>query len=229
LPAEAKADLAAGKPLVIRLLVPKDAKNPGGLSVYGANTGAYPFDPTLVLHTEGDLPADLGVKPDEPIVVDTSATRQTSILTPGDAPRATPATWRFTTTEPGPDWTDVKFDASGWERGASGFGAAETPAVAVKTTWKSPAIWLRTVVESPKLGPNDTLVLHLFHDEDCEIFVNGKPLFHARGYVSSYRDVELNESQKALFAPGANTIAVSCKQTGGGQGIDVGLKLIKSE
>jgi Glycosyl hydrolases family 2, sugar binding domain/Glycosyl hydrolases family 2, TIM barrel domain/Glycosyl hydrolases family 2 len=229
LPDEAKADLANGKPLIVRLVVAEAGESSGGLSVYGADTGAYPFDPTLVLRTEGDLPADLGVKRDEPVVADTSLSRQSWILISGDAPRATPTSWKFTTSDPGPGWSDPKFDSSTWSNGLAGFGAPETPAIAVKTAWKTPAIWLRTVAESPAIGPNDTLVLRLFHDEDCEIFVNGKPLLHARGYVSSYRDVELNESQKAIFRPGANTIAVSCKQTGGGQGIDVGLKLIKAE
>jgi hypothetical protein len=229
LPAEAIADVAAGKPLVLRLYVPDDAASAGGLTVYGVATGAYPFNPTLTLHTEGHLPADLGAKPDEPAIVDSMLSRQTWILTAGDAPRAEPTRWRYTTSAPAQGWTDAGFDDAAWQSGPAGFGTSHTPAIAVKTRWESPAIWLRTVVELPAIAASDTLILHIFHDEDCEVFINGKPLFSARGYISSYQDVVLEDAQKSLFRRGSNTIAVSCKQTGGGQGIDVGLKLIKSE
>ena len=116
-----------------------------------------------------------------------------------------------------------------WKRGPAGFGTPETPALQDKTLWDTPSIWLRTTVDVPAIGADDSLVLHLFHDEDVEIFVNGKPLFAEEGYVSKYRDITLGESAKALFRPGKNTIAVRCKQTGGGQGIDLGITIQRAE
>jgi hypothetical protein len=71
--------------------------------------------------------------------------------------------------------------------------------------------------------------MHLFHDEDVEIFVNGKLLFEVKGFTTQYRNIELSKDQRALFREGKNTIAVHCSQTSGGQGIDVGLTLLKSE
>ena len=62
-----------------------------------------------------------------------------------------------------------------------------------------------------------------------QILVNGRPLIRERGYLTSYRDLTLTEAQRALFRPGVNTLAVSCRQTGGGQGIDLGLTLSRSE
>jgi len=62
-----RAILAAGEPLVLRLAVPGDAPHPGGLCIFGANTGELPLDPTLVFHTRDPLPADLGVDPHAPI------------------------------------------------------------------------------------------------------------------------------------------------------------------
>ena len=81
----------------------------------------------------------------------------------------------------------------------------------------------------PDVKPHDTITLHLFHDEDVEVFVNGKRLFGARGYVTSYRDIVLNNEQKALFSPGRNTVSVVCRQTGGGQGVDLGLMLSRED
>ena len=229
LPDIAKADLAAGKPLFLRLSVPDDAPHAGGLSVYGAHTGAFPFDPTLILNTEAALPVDIGVTRDAPVAIDSLAARQTWLLAPGDSPKAEATRWAFTTSHPGPGWADPRFDDSAWGRGAPGFGTQGTPGVSVRTPWDSKEIWLRTVIELPKLGPDDSVSLHVFHDEDCEVFVNGNAIFRANGYITGYRDVMLDSNQQAFFHPGPNTVAVHCRQTGGGQGIDVGIKLIKPE
>jgi hypothetical protein len=228
LPESVKTDLASGKPLIVRLVVPADAKSAGGLSIYGASTGAFPFDPTVILHTEAEMPENLGVNPDDPVAIDSAASRESVLLAAGDSQKKAPARWVYTTTEPGRNWTDPKFDASPWQRGTAGFGSRGTPGVAAKTPWDSAAIWLRNQVEVPSLDPEDSIILHLFHDEDCEIFINGKMLFSAKGYVTGYQDIILDDAQRSLFRPGGNAIAVSCKQTGGGQGIDVGLKLIKA-
>jgi hypothetical protein len=227
LPATAKADLAAGKPLVLRLGVPDDAEKDGGLCIFGAQTGAYPFDPTVIIHTEAALPEDLGVPPDAPVAVDTLAARRVALLRAGDSNQGAPTTWSYTVADPGRRWSDPDFSPVDWKTGAAGFGTPETPALQERTVWNTKAIWLRTSVELPKIGASDSLALHLFHDEDVEIFVNGKRLLRMRGYTTAYRDISLDERQKSLFHPGRNTIAVSCTQTGGGQGIDVGLDLTR--
>ena len=216
-------DLKAGKPLVLRLTVPEGANSAGGLSLFGASTGMFPIDPTLELTTANPLPADLGVDPTAPVAIDRIVQRITPLLNSGEKRDAEPATWAYTTSDPGEGWRDPDFDDSAWERGPAGFGTQGTPAVRVNTRWDQPRIWLRTTVELPELGKSDQLTLRLFHDEDAQIFVNGKPLHRASGFVSSYEDIRLTSEQKDLFRPGKNTIAVSCRQTAGGQGIDLGL------
>ncbi|HWE38110.1 MAG TPA: glycoside hydrolase family 2 TIM barrel-domain containing protein [Isosphaeraceae bacterium] len=229
LPDPVKADLASGKPLELRLAVPDDAEHAGGLRVFGAGNGAYPVDPTLVVTTANRLPADLGVKADESVAIDVKSSRRTWLLAPGDNPRGSMTRWAYTTAEPGASWAEPGFDDSKWRHAAPGFGTDGTPGVAVHTHWDSSTIWLRAVVDVPRLGAEDALSLHVYHDEDVDVFVNGRPLFRARGFVTSYRDVPLDDAQKGLFLPGPNTIAVRCRQTGGGQGIDVGLGLTKGE
>jgi hypothetical protein len=131
------------------------------------------------------------------------------------------------TTDPGRGWAAPNFDDRAWSRGPAGFGTPGTPAVRVRTRWDSPAIWARARAEVPALRPGDALLVHLFHDEDVEVFVNGRPLLRERGYVTEYGDVPLDEAQKALFRPGANVIAATCRQTVGGQGLDLGLTLVR--
>jgi hypothetical protein len=228
LPEGVRDDLAAGKPLVLRLDVPDDAPHPGGLSLYGAGMGGFSSDPTLVIRTRDPLPTELGVKDDDSLTIETLTARQAVLVAAGDSGRK-PTSWAYSTTDPGPHWADSDFDDRTWKRGPAGFGTPGTPAVRVETPWDSDTIWLRTTVELPRLKPDDALILHLFHDEDVAVMVNGQPLVRERGYLTSYRDLTLTEAQKALFHSGVNTLAVTCRQTGGGQGIDLGLTLLRSE
>lgn len=219
--------LAEGQPLTLRLSVPDDAEHAGGLSLYGSQTGQYPFDPTVIVVTKDPLASDLGVKPDQSVALDRMSDRRTVALATGESGK--PSEWSYTTADPGPAWTRPDFDAKGWARGKSAFGTGETPSVRVHSDWKTERIWLQTTVDLPEVGNDDVLTLRIFHDEDAEVFVNGKRLLQTHGYINAYRDVELDAAKKVLFHEGKNTIAVSCRQTSGGQGIDVGLTLLRAE
>ena len=102
-------------------------------------------------------------------------------------------------------------------RGRASARAGPRPSASARR-WDADRIWLRTTVELPRLGPDDALTLRLFHDEDVEVFVNGKRLFREEGFTTAYGDRVLSEAQKALFHPGNNVVAVSCRQTRGGRG-----------
>src|SRR5262249_30585175 len=154
--------------------VPDDAPHAGGFCLFGADTGAYPFDPTLTIATEDTLPADLGVKHDAPIAVDVAAARQLSLLRAGDSNQGTPTVRSYTIDDPGARWAEPDFDASSWKKGRAGFGTAGTPSLQERTIWDTPSIWLRTTVDVPQFKAGDALTLHVFHDEDVQVFVNGK-------------------------------------------------------
>jgi len=216
-----------GKPLLVRLSVPDDAKDAGGLCVFGDATGQYPFDPTVVIRTKDRLPEELGVKPGDPVALDRESDRRTVPLGAGDS--VSPSEWAYTTTRPAPSWAVPGFDDSGWERGRAGFGTQGTPALRVATEWKGERIWLRKEIDLKPFGPDDAVTLRIFHDEDAEVYVNGKRLLKADGHIPAYRDVELEPGQRALFHTGKNTMAVSCRQTRGGQGIDVGLTVQRGD
>ena len=220
-----RAKLEAGRPLVIRLEVPEATPRSGGLCVFGAETGRYPFDPSVTLHTRDPLPANLGVPSDAKVATDVAASRTIALVSPGAAWRGRPSRWAFVTGRPADGWDAPGFDDSAWKSGEAGFGTAGTPGIRVRTRWDTPAIWLRTTFDAPKVAPGDALRLHVFHDEDVEVWLNGKSIFRAGGYDTDYLDVPLDDAARALVRPGPNTLAVSCRQTGGGQGVDVGLIL----
>jgi len=132
-----------------------------------------------------------------------------------------PAMWRYTTTKPPDSWTKPDFDDSSWKAGLSGFGAEGTPGAVIGTMWNTPDIWLRREADIPA-DKLKNLELWIHHDEDAEIYINGVAGAHPKGYVSEYFNRPPNAAGITALKAGKNLIAVHCRQTGGGQYIDVG-------
>jgi hypothetical protein len=134
--------------------------------------------------------------------------------------------WSYTTNTPASNWYATNFNDSAWSNGQAGFGTAMTPGAVVRTTWNTADIWIRQSFTVGSLTPVDraNLVFNSFHDEGCEIYLNGVLAASASGYTTSYVILPLNVAgQSALIANGTNIIAVHCHQTSGGQNIDVGI------
>jgi hypothetical protein len=129
--------------------------------------------------------------------------------------------WRYTTTKPADDWHRSDFDDSAWMKGAGGFGTSGTPGAVVRTEWNGKEIWLRRTFTFKEAKFND-LHLRVHHDEDAQVYVNGQLVADLVGYSTEYYDTALPPAALKAFRPGTNTLAVRCKQTGGGQYIDVG-------
>lgn len=134
--------------------------------------------------------------------------------------------WRYTLEQPKGDWFEPGYNDRQWKEGRGGFGTKGTPGAVVRTEWKSNDIWLRrefTLAEVP--SGNLSLVLH--HDEDAEVYVNGVLAAKVAGYITDYEEVAMRAEARAALKPSHNVIAVHCKQTGGGQYIDVGIVEVK--
>ena len=132
------------------------------------------------------------------------------------------AEWRYTFDKPADDWTKPGFDDAAWRKGPGGFGTAATPGAVVGTEWKTSDVWLRREITIPD-GPFQKLSLRVHHDEDAEIYVNGVLAGKFSGFTTEYVEAPLTPEGAAALKPGKNTISVHCRQTGGGQFIDVGL------
>lgn len=219
-------ELKKGKPLELSIGVNKSARHIGGLALYGATTGAYPFDPTLVVSTAKDLPDAITPDPARSITLDSQASRSSEPLASGE--RRTPTRWSYLEGPAPLGWETTGFDSSGWKSGPAGFGAQGTPGIRIRTPWNSNEIHLRATFEMPEIKADQALILRVFHDEDAEIFINGKPLKRLSGFSTSYEDLRLDQAEKSLFRAGKNTIAVRCSQSAGGQGVDLGLRLERS-
>ncbi|MFA7369499.1 MAG: hypothetical protein WC334_07635, partial [Kiritimatiellales bacterium] len=69
--------------------------------------------------------------------------------------------------------------------------------------------------------------LRVYHDEDAEIYLNGKPAASFTGFSTDYVDVPVAPEAAAALKPGPLTIAIHCQQTIGGQYMDAGLVVEK--
>ena len=131
--------------------------------------------------------------------------------------------WRYTFQKPDSSWLSPDFDFADWKKGPGGFGTEGTPGAVVRTEWKTPEIWLRRDVSIPR-GEITGLHVRIHHDEDAELYINGKLAGKYPGYTSEYEDVPLPREMQELLTPGRNTLALHCRQTKGGQYIDAGLE-----
>src|SRR5437868_6887459 len=130
--------------------------------------------------------------------------------------------WRYTFEKPGADWFKPAYDDAAWKEGRGGFGTKGTPGAVVRTEWKTDDIWIRREFTLPD-GPFKNLSLSVHHDEDAEIYLNGVLAAKVPGYITDYEEVPMSPEARATLKSGKNLIAVHCKQTKGGQYIDVGL------
>lgn len=130
--------------------------------------------------------------------------------------------WRYTTDQPGDGWEKPGFADGGWKSGEGGFGTSSTPGAIVRTEWSSGDIWMRREVEITGRLPKAP-VLRIHHDEDAEVYINGVLAAKLSGFAQSYGPAEILPEAIRALRPGKNLLAVHCRQTGGGQYIDLGI------
>ena len=95
----------------------------------------------------------------------------------------------------------------------------------VGTRWDGKDIWLRSTFQLTSV-PDVTLSLRIHDDEDAEIYLNGRPVAEVRGHVTGYAPLACKTGAHDALKVGDNVLAVHCRQTGGGQFIDVGLQTL---
>lgn len=127
--------------------------------------------------------------------------------------------WRYTLKRPADNWRKPDFDDTEWKEGFGGFGTRDTPGARVGTTWATNSIWLRKDFELRDVPHRPALLIH--HDEDAEVYINGRNVAVLKGFKTQYHVVPLAEDSAGSIRAGLNVLAVHCRQTNGGQFIDV--------
>ncbi len=130
--------------------------------------------------------------------------------------------WRYWDQGQWVGWVAQGFDDSAWPQARGGFGVASTPGALVQSPWRTKEIALRHDFVLSDLP--DGLVLSIHHDEEALVFLNGVQVASFAGFRTDYIDVQLSTAALDALVVGSNTLAVLCRQSTGGQYIDVGLR-----
>lgn len=137
--------------------------------------------------------------------------------------RKAPQEWRYTFTRPPAGWFRADWDDSKWKTGPGAFGVSDLPTrSAARTPWKTPDIWLRRTVTLKSADLSDPR-LKIHHDENAEVYINGRLAAKLSGYTADSVLVPFSPQARKALKGGRNTIAVHCHQISGGQYIDVGI------
>lgn len=134
--------------------------------------------------------------------------------------------WRYSVDAPKDGWQARNFDDSAWKTGKAGLGTKGTPGGKVNTDWNSKNIWMRSSFNVPAEMVGQEFFFDVCHDEDVHIYINGVLAGQAQGFVTSYKSLNLSKDAAKAIVPGKNIIAVHCKQTSGGQYIDVAVTAV---
>ncbi|MCA9069547.1 MAG: hypothetical protein KDA84_11515, partial [Planctomycetaceae bacterium] len=119
--------------------------------------------------------------------------------------------WRYVLRRPAENWRQANFDDKGWKEGFGGFGTHDTPGARVGTTWATNNIWLRKVFSLDSIPAKPALLIH--HDEEAEVFLNGKRVAAFQGFIKDYKVVPMDEANRSTLKVGKNVMAVHCRQT----------------
>ncbi|OQP48104.1 glutaminase [Niastella yeongjuensis] len=126
-------------------------------------------------------------------------------------------TVRYSEAQPQGDWTSANFNDADWKSGQAPIGDNEKTA---KTSWRSNHIWVRRSFTITNLSGINELFLKLNHDDNIEVFLNGKKVYNKLGWTNSFRFHPIN---KADLITGRNVIAIHLENTAGGRFLDFGL------
>lgn len=124
----------------------------------------------------------------------------------------------YTTTKPTTGWEQPRYKSSGWKTGTAAFGSSDMHAV--KTVWDTRDIWVRREFTMPDTG-DDELFLIYSHDDNFELYLNGKEIVNTGNRARM--EVILPLDKSLLDPSGNNTIAAHCTNNIGKAYVDFGI------
>ncbi|MCZ4225244.1 glutaminase family protein [Pedobacter rhodius] len=117
--------------------------------------------------------------------------------------------------KPAESWTAKAFDDAKWQKGTAPFGDDKS----AKTKWNSDDLYYRRKFSIAKLSAGKKY-LKLNHDDDVEVFINGKSVYKKEGWVHEYIYIPIREGD---LNAGENVLAIHVKNTAGGRYLDAGI------
>ncbi len=127
-------------------------------------------------------------------------------------PMANEVAWdgKYMTNTPAKNWEQPGFNDQTWKSGKAAF---VTPGMqSAVTNWDTKEIWVRREFTFPEVSSDKNLYLIYSHDDDFELYLNGKEIVNTGQSAKS--NVVLKIDAKLLNANGKNILAGHCLNTG---------------
>jgi len=137
--------------------------------------------------------------------------------------------WKYViNSKPASNWMNEGFNDSSWNTGNAPFGSINS----YSTYWSgdNSDIWLRKTFNISDYSAIEDMKMYLniFYDEDPTVYINGKEVFKASGYLTEYKEYGLLTAYTSYLKKGTNTIAIHAHNSTGGLYIDAGLTVKNS-
>ncbi|TYP98369.1 L-glutaminase [Sphingobacterium allocomposti] len=135
---------------------------------------------------------------------------------------------KYTTKQPGGDWTAPNYDDKNWLAGEGAFGTFENEPLS-KTNWTTDRIWVRREIVLNEQVANRDVFLEYAHDDDAEFYVNGVKVVSTGQATGKNRKIKLNERALKSLKKGKNVLAAYCHNGGGNGFLDMGLQIERAD
>lgn len=132
----------------------------------------------------------------------------------------TPYQVAYTLSNPGAGWNEPGFNDAAWKTGGAPFSDDRQKA---KTYWNTDDLWVRRTFTLNNDVNFSNLFLRINHDDNIDIYLNGKAIYHKEGWVNNYTFLDLQEQLKANLKAGKNVLAFHVRNTAGGRFLDAGI------
>lgn len=132
----------------------------------------------------------------------------------------TPYQVTYTLSKPEQGWNGPGFNDAAWKTGEAPFSDDRKNA---KTYWNTDDLWVRRTFTLNDNVNFDRLFLRINHDDNIDIYLNGKAIYHKQGWVNNYTFLDLQEQLKANLKAGKNVLAFHVRNTAGGRFLDAGI------
>ncbi len=135
-------------------------------------------------------------------------------------PMAKDESWEgsYTTSAPASGWKKSNFNTESWKTGKAAFGSQGMDDVI--SLWETDQIWVRRKFIIPEGSTSKKLFLIYSHDDDFELYLNGKEVVNTGGAKSG---VILELDKNMLMEGKENIIAAHCTDRGGLAFVDFGI------
>ncbi|MDL2322676.1 DUF4965 domain-containing protein [Bacteroidales bacterium OttesenSCG-928-A17] len=134
---------------------------------------------------------------------------------------------RYTTDAPKGEWTAGGYDDSSWKEGKGSFGSPGR--LKAITSWRTPDIWVRRVVNLDADMIARDLFIEYSHDDGLELYINGHQVINTGNSARANVMFRIPDDAKKFLTPGENIIAAHCHDGGGESFLDFGIWMRKND